>query len=138
MTNLEKVKGSLEQHLVRHYEVIEKFKAKISEADGHEVSYHLSWNAEEVVYSGCVVKYLNQVADSVSESTDECVSNVLVELREELAKDILERNGYRHNSTSAMHNIENMCDFRAKQSVYEMLEKLWLRINPDKDRMEKI
>jgi hypothetical protein len=42
----------------------------------------------------------------------------------QLTEDILDRDGYEHNSTSAVTNIINICDFKAMQNSLKIFKRL--------------
>ena len=125
------VKAVFDMHLHYHETFVEKFKTRVS-AD--EINSAL-WNVEDVIKSTRMLPNL-RVWRSICmtglaphghpQSTvgwQGRVNAVLKKIADETRK-CVEQDDYRHNCTSEIANIENQCQFWARQELVKILTEV--------------
>lgn len=108
-----------------------QFVDKVNEGN---LTHAIKWNGYDVFVADALLPYLEVWRTAVStglfphESRNprswlELFESVTAKIAEETLR-LIEYDDYRHNSTSAMANIENECKFRARQEIVKILTEV--------------
>jgi hypothetical protein len=125
---VEVVAHCLRKKLDESLEALGKIKDEIASKEVWNMSYVLEWNTENVFFHDELARSLNGLVRAFEGQavertfTGDQIAGHLTDAVSDLRREVCYRDGYRHNSTSAVSNVQNMEKFKARQRAFAILE----------------
>jgi hypothetical protein len=115
--SLMSLKESVDKRLAECYETVKTFRDEICKGS---ISSTLTWKAEGAMVAENLTSRYSELQQFLSDrimgndKTTAEIDEMLREHRDESCRRCLD-DGYRHCSTNALDNVENMCEFKGQQ-----------------------